>query len=86
MTPKEIEEEMRSTAMSIVNAFDLEFDDDDLQNFYAMLVGVPADPDLVLVVDEEGRLKDKPVNMVASEIALQPLVGDVVMMERKQLE
>lgn len=40
MTKREIEEEMRSTAMSIVNAFDLEFDDDaDLQNFYAMLVG-----------------------------------------------
>lgn len=53
---------------------------------YIELVGVPADPDLVLVVDEEGRLKDKPVNMVASEIALQPLVGDMVMMERKQLD
>ena len=39
MKQKEIEEEMRSTAMSIVNAFDLEFDDADLQNFYAMLVG-----------------------------------------------
>ena len=39
MIPKEIEEEMRSSAMSIVNAFDLEFDDADLQNFYAMLVG-----------------------------------------------
>ena len=39
MAQKEIEEEMRSTAMSIVNAFDLEFDDADLQNFYAMLVG-----------------------------------------------
>lgn len=39
MTKREIEEEMRSTAMSIVNAFDLEFDDSDLQNFYAMLVG-----------------------------------------------
>ena len=39
MTQKEIKEEMRSTAMSIVNAFDLEFDDADLQNFYAMLVG-----------------------------------------------
>lgn len=33
--------------------------------------------DCCLIVDEEGRLKDKPINITASRFGL-PLVGDVL--------
>lgn len=35
--------------------------------------------DYILVVDEEGRLKNKKLNKKASEFAGQPIVGDVVL-------
>lgn len=37
-----------------------------------------------LIVDEEGRLKGKPFNKKASQIALQEIVGDVVLLSGSQ--
>lgn len=53
---------------------------------YIEYVPVPALPGLVMVVDEEGTLKHKPLNAYASEIAGRVIVGDVVLMEREEEE
>lgn len=34
----------------------------------------------VMLVDEEGKLKSKPVNQAASEVAGQTIVGDVLLL------
>jgi len=39
---------------------------------------VRASAERVLIVDEEGRLKDKPLNVHASRLAGQVIVGDVI--------
>ena len=41
---------------------------------------------LVLVVDEEGRLSGKSVNVAASKLAGQVIVGDAVLMRSSDLE
>lgn len=48
---------------------------------YIEYVPIPAMPGLRMVVDEEGLLKDKKYNAMASEIAMRPIVGDAVIME-----
>lgn len=44
---------------------------------------VRVDEKYVLVVDEEGRLKNKPINKFASKIANQVIVGDAVLCKSK---
>lgn len=50
------------------------------------IVSVPPWNDVVLIVDEEGQLKRKRCNELASEIAGLYIVGDVILMERKNLK
>ena len=49
---------------------------------------VPVRPwrKVVMVVDEEGVLKGKGINIIASEMAGQPIVGDVVLVEYDKLK
>ena len=53
---------------------------------YIEIVAVNPWNDVVLVVDEEGPFKKKRCNELASEIAGLYIVGDVVLMERKNLK
>jgi hypothetical protein len=53
---------------------------------YIEVVPLPGDPGLVLIADEEGLFKKKPLNLLATEMVRSPIVGDVVLMERKQLD
>lgn len=53
---------------------------------YIEFVPIPAMDDIVLVVDEEGLLKEKPYNKIASEIAGRVIVGDVVITLREEAE
>lgn len=39
---------------------------------------IPLGDGMILVVDEEGRLNRKPLNVAASGLAGQPIVGDVL--------
>jgi hypothetical protein len=43
--------------------------------------GGPIFDDVVMIVDDEGKLKDKPVNVLASALynGYDPIVGDVVL-------
>jgi len=47
------------------------------------IVRVEPWSDIILIVDEEGRLKRKRCNELASEMVGRYIVGDVVLMERK---
>lgn len=49
---------------------------------------VPVRPwrKVVMIVDEEGVLKGKGINVIASEMAGQTIVGDVVLMDIDRLE
>jgi len=53
---------------------------------YIELVPFPARPDMVMVVDEEGLIKRKLVNHVASSLAGQPIVGTALVIERRLLK
>ena len=53
---------------------------------YIEIVSVPPWSDIILIVDEEGRLKHKRCNEAASEMAGQYIVGDAVLMERKDIK
>lgn len=46
------------------------------------VVHLPTDSDL-MIVDEEGRLKDKPINRVASVLARQTIVGDALLVSEQ---
>lgn len=50
---------------------------------YIEIVRLPNN--YILVVDEEGRLKNKKLNKKASELAGQPIVGDVVLCKSKMV-
>ncbi len=45
---------------------------------YIEVVQIPAMRGVLMIVDEEGRMKGKAVNAIASEIAGTEIVGDVV--------
>lgn len=45
---------------------------------YIEVVQIPAMSGVLMIVDEEGRMKGKAVNAIASEIAGTEIVGDVV--------
>jgi len=48
---------------------------------------VPVDSDKLMVVDEEGLLKPNPqLNIEASKIAGQQIVGQVIIINRDQIE
>ena len=51
---------------------------------YIELVYLP-NSDKLLVVDEEGLMKDYPINQEASLLARQPIVGDVVVANRDEI-
>ena len=44
---------------------------------------VYSNADKVLIVNEEGRIKDLPFNVKASEIAGQHIFGDVICLDRE---
>lgn len=44
---------------------------------------VPGPPGQMIIVNEEGLLRDLPPNPVASAIARRPLVGPVIILEGK---
>jgi hypothetical protein len=46
----------------------------------------PEDPNLIMVVDEEGQLKQKLYNKKASAIAGQTIVGDVIVCDKKYID
>lgn len=50
---------------------------------YIEIVRLPNN--YILVVDEEGRLKNKKLNKKATELAGQPIVGDVVLCKSKMV-
>jgi hypothetical protein len=50
---------------------------------YIEIVRLPNN--YILVVDEEGLLKQKKLNKKASELAGQPIVGDVVLCKSKMV-
>lgn len=50
---------------------------------YIEIVRLPNN--YILVVDEEGELKQKKLNKKASELAGQPIVGDVVLCKSKMV-
>lgn len=45
---------------------------------YVEVIKVPNSHN-ILIVDEEGRFKDKPINVTASKLAQREIVGDVVL-------
>ena len=45
---------------------------------YVEVIKVPNSHN-ILIVDEEGKLKNKPINVTASKLAQQEIVGDVVL-------
>jgi hypothetical protein len=48
---------------------------------------IPLDGGRLMVVDEEGKLKaDAQLNIEASRIANQRIVGDVIMIDKDQIE
>jgi hypothetical protein len=53
---------------------------------YIEVVASAQDPDEILIVNEEGRLKDLPVNELASLVAQRVIVGDVVVLPNEYLE
>lgn len=53
---------------------------------YVEIVSVNPWADVIMLVDEEGPLKRKRCNELASEIIGQYIVGDVVIMERRDME
>lgn len=53
---------------------------------YIEFVPVPAMKDIVMVADEEGLLKRKTLNRHASDIAMRPIVGDVVLLFEQEME
>lgn len=53
---------------------------------YVEFVPVPAMDGITMVVDEDGLPKAKPVNALASEIAMRPIVGDVVLVCGEDME
>lgn len=65
---------------------DTDFSYKELQGYvggYIEIVRLPNS--YILVVDEEGRLKNKKLNKKASELAGQPIVGDVVLCNSKMV-
>ena len=72
---------------------DIELDNDNLLKAlqeavdgYIEIVRIPGDSNMILVVNEDGLLKQLPVNAIASAIARQPIVGNAVMIQRSILE
>jgi hypothetical protein len=47
---------------------------------YVTHVPIPSRPDSQMFVDEEGLLKELPVNKEASELAQQTIVGNVIVL------
>lgn len=47
---------------------------------------VTVDKENLLIVNEEGRLKQLPVNEIASSMVLQMIVGDVVLLKMSEME
>ena len=45
------------------------------------MVHLPHRPELQVLVNEEGLLKDLPLNVEASKLCMQPIVGDVVVLK-----
>jgi len=65
-----------------------DFQLEELQKFvggYFELVRCPMHPQHVLVVDEEGLVKDKPVNVEASILAMESIRGDALFCLKKQI-
>lgn len=52
---------------------------------YIEAVAVPGDENLVLLVNEDGLLRQLPSNPWASAVALHPIVGDAVLIPRALL-
>ncbi len=44
---------------------------------------IPLQNDVELIIDEEGRRKGKPQNILATLLAMQAIVGDVVLLRGK---
>lgn len=40
----------------------------------------------ILLVDEEGKLKNKPINVLASTLAQKEIVGDVILCTYQEME
>jgi Domain of unknown function (DUF3846) len=53
---------------------------------YIEVVTIPGERHLLLVVNEDGRLKELPPNVTASQLAGQLIVGDVVLIPRELLD
>jgi Domain of unknown function (DUF3846) len=51
---------------------------------YFEMVRLPFTTD-VMLVDEEGILRNKPINSLASIIAKQPIVGDVIIATQDEI-
>ena len=51
---------------------------------YVEVVYPRATPGVVLLIDEEGRLKTSPINEVGSALYGDIIVGDIVVMTRKE--
>jgi len=45
------------------------------------MVHLPHKPELQVLVNEEGLLKDLPLNVEASKMCMMPIVGDVVILK-----
>lgn len=52
---------------------------------YIEEVPVPNEKGTVMIVNEDGRMLRLPLNIVATAIMGQPIVGDVVLCKRKEL-
>lgn len=55
-------------------------------NGYIEVVTIPMLPNGILIVNEEGLLKDMAYNPLASMIAGQQIVGDVLLMRMTELD
>jgi len=53
---------------------------------YIEIVRMPSAPEYLVVVDEEGKLKKKPVNFRASSAAGQLIVGTALVVNEQEID
>jgi hypothetical protein len=53
---------------------------------YIEIVRMPGAPEYLVVVDEEGKLKKKPVNFRASSAAGQLIVGNALVVNEQEID